>query len=57
MRHEQSIKHDKRCLEHKLGRVFRESNHGYGEMATRDCAIAQGDDQTKMGDFGPCLVG
>jgi hypothetical protein len=38
----QSIKRGKRCLEHELGRLFRESNHGHGEIETRGCATTQG---------------
>jgi hypothetical protein len=39
------------CLQHKLGILLvRESNHGYGEIVTRDHAIAQEDED---GEF--CL--
>jgi hypothetical protein len=43
-RHKHSIKRVKRCLEHESGRLFRKRNHGHGEIATRDYAITQGDE-------------
>jgi hypothetical protein len=42
------MKCDKGCLEHELGRLFRESNHGHGEIAIETMQSLR---ETKMEDF------